>query len=303
MPLVTAPTPRALDALRERTTGIDTVLWDFTTPPPADRIDMAIAPYMAPAASLAPVADANVGVLHLLSIGFDGVRDAVGADILICNAAGAHEEATAELALAMILASRRGIPGFVRAQDCARWEQRFSIGLRGQRALVIGAGGVGTALTQRLLACGVHVERVGRSARRDELGRVIASAEMREHLPTSDIVVLAVPLTAETKGLVDAEFLAALPDDALIVNVARGPVVDTAALTAQLDTGRLFAALDVVDPEPLPADHPLWSQHRALIIPHVGGRVDTMHDALDDLLADQVERLRGGQQLRNVLPI
>ncbi|ROP49095.1 MULTISPECIES: NAD(P)-dependent oxidoreductase [unclassified Rathayibacter] len=298
---VTAPTIELTDALALRAPTAEVLHWDLTGPAPAERIDMVIAPYMAPAADLAPVAESDVDVLHLQSIGYDGVAAVAGASTTICNAAGAHEEATAELALALILASRRGLPGFLQAQNEERWEQRFTLGLRGQRAVVVGAGGIGTAVTRMLTAFGVQVIRVGRSSRTDAAGDVVERAGLEGLLPEADVLVLAVPLDDSTRGLVDAAFLAALPDSALVVNVARGPVVVTEALIAELRTGRLHAALDVTDPEPLPAGHPLWTCPNTLIAPHVGGRVSTMQADLVDLLSRQIHRLESGETLLNVV--
>ena len=299
--LITVPTTELLDALTAVLPDTNIRLWDVTGQAPAGHISMVVAPYMIPAANLAPLAGIDVDVLQLQSIGYDGVAAVVGADVVICNAAGAHEEATAELALALVLASRRGIPNFVRAQDRSSWEQQFTIGVRGQRATIIGAGGIGTATARRLEACGVSVTRVGRSARTDDFGSIASITDLPRLLPQTDIVVLAVPLDDSTVGLVDADFLAALPDNALIVNVARGPVVDTEALMVELESGRLWAALDVVDPEPLPSAHPLWSNPHAVIVPHVGGRVSTMHADLSDLIGRQIAALFRDEKVVNVV--
>ena len=124
---------------------------------------------------------------------------------------------------------------------------------------------------------------------------------MKHAGPTIDVVILVVPLTDQTRHLVDAAFLAALPDDALVVNVARGKVVDTGALLAELESGRLRAALDVTDPEPLPADHPLWRAPRTIITPHVGGYTDATTPRLVDLVGRQIEALVAGREPVNVV--
>jgi phosphoglycerate dehydrogenase-like enzyme len=298
--VVTVPTEHLRAALHAPETGVDIHVWDMTGAAPVDRIDMAVGPYMAPPATYDVLTGIDVGVLQLQSIGYDGVAERIGSDIALCNAAGAHEPATAELAVALILASRRSIPNFVEAQVRGEWAQAFSVGLRGQRVLVVGAGGIASEVTRRLIPFGVTVTRIGQSARVDDLGIVESVEELPLLLPNADVVVLAVPLSESTNGMVDEAFLAALPDNALVVNVARGPVVRTDALIAELLSGRLFAALDVTDPEPLPAGHPLWSAPNLLISPHVGGRVSTMIGDIEGLLRSQIQSLRDNGELANL---
>ena len=152
--------------------------------------------------------------------------------------------------LTLVLSSLRGVPAFVRAQDRHEWTSGWHPALADKTVLLVGYGAIGAAVEARLAPFECHVVRVARSAR----DGVHAITELPALLPTADVVVLVLPLTDETRGLVDAEFLAAMKDGALLVNVARGAVVDTAALVAELTSGRLRAAVDVVDPEPLPAD-------------------------------------------------
>jgi phosphoglycerate dehydrogenase-like enzyme len=125
--------------------------------------------------------------------------------------------------------------------------------------------------------------------------------ELPDLLPEADVVVLTVPYTAETRGMVDAAFLGAMKDGALLVNVARGPVVDTAALVAETSSGRLRAALDVTDPEPLPPDHPLWALPNVLVSPHVGGNTSAFLPRARRLVLDQLRRHAAGEPLRNVI--
>jgi phosphoglycerate dehydrogenase-like enzyme len=142
---------------------------------------------------------------------------------------------------------------------------------------------------------------VATRARDDDRGHVHGADELAGLLPAHDVVILATPLTDATRGLVDAAFLAALPDGALVVNVARGAVVDTAALVREVSSGRLRAALDVTDPEPLPADHVLWTLPGALVSPHVGGDTSAFPPRARALLRDQFERYAAGRPLRNVV--
>lgn len=192
--------------------------------------------------------------------------------------------------MTLILASQRGWPAVARNQVNEVWERPWAPGLIGAKVLLIGIGGIGREFEKRIAGFGASVIRVGRTAR----DGVHAVSELPELLPNADIVVLAVPLGDTTRGLIDDEFLDLLPTGALIVNVSRGPVVDTEALVRHVRDGRVRAALDVVDPEPLPAGHPLWSLPGSLISPHVGGQVRSMSSRVVPLVRSQIERLVNG---------
>ncbi len=166
-----------------------------------------------------------------------------------------------------------------------------------RRVLVVGYGAIGAAIEARLRAFECEVVRVARTAR----DGVHAIAELPELLPTADVVILIVPLTSETRGLVDAGFLAAMKQDALLVNLARGAVVVTDDLLAALHDGRVRAALDVTDPEPLPADHPLWDAPGVLISPHAGGASTAMWPRAHRLVREQLARFVAGEPLVNVM--
>jgi phosphoglycerate dehydrogenase-like enzyme len=163
--------------------------------------------------------------------------------------------------------------------------------------VVLGAGDIGTRVAAALDVFGADTVLVGRTAR----AGVHAIDELATLLPTADAVVVAMPLTDQTRGLVDAEFLAALPDGAIVVNVARGPVVDTDALLAELTTRRLHAFLDVTDPEPLPAEHALWSAPNVVITPHIGGGTEGWAARGQALIRAQIEHLLAGEPLENVV--
>src|SRR6202012_618890 len=177
------------------------------------------------------------------------------------------------LALGLLLAAQRELPRWVRDQEAGRWEHAHTRSLAGSRVLIVGYGSIGAALGRRLTACEAEVTRVARSPRPAE--DVHAVEELDALLPAADAVVLVTPLTEQTRGLLDTRRLALLPDGALVVNVGRGPVLDTGALLAETSSGRLRAALDVTDPEPLPADHPLWASPGGVIPPHVAGGAAT----------------------------
>jgi phosphoglycerate dehydrogenase-like enzyme len=236
-------------------------------------------------------------VVQMLSAGVDHVRAQVPAGVTLCNGRGIHDTSTAELTLTLVLASLRGIPEFVRAQDRHAWEPGWRPALADRRVVIVGHGAVGRAIEDRLLPFEVEVVRVARTAR----DGVHPIEDLPDLVPEADVVILVLPLTDATRGLVDADLLARMKDGALLVNVARGPVVDTDALVAELRSGRLRAAVDVVDVEPLPADSPLWSAPNLLISPHVGGASSAMWPRAHRLVRDQLHRFAAGEPLANVM--
>ncbi|OIV36747.1 dihydrofolate reductase [Mangrovactinospora gilvigrisea] len=241
-------------------------------------------------------------VAQTLTAGVDNVLPLLPSGVTLCNARGVHDASTAELALALALASLRGLPRFVRDQDRGVWDQTFHTSLADRTVLIVGYGSIGEAIERRLLPFEVaDVVRVARSARTHANGPVHAFTELPELLPSADVVVLVLPLTEESRQLVDAGFLARMKDGALLVNVARGPIVDTAALLAELGSGRISAALDVTDPEPLPAGHPLWSAPNVLISPHVGGASTAFGPRARRLVRAQLDRLERGELPANAV--
>jgi phosphoglycerate dehydrogenase-like enzyme len=237
----------------------------------------------------------SLQVVQTLSAGVDNVRGSVPDGVTLCNGRGIHDTSTAELTLALVLASLRGIPDFVRAHDRHEWTPGWRPALADKRVLLVGYGAIGAAIESRLVPFEVEVVRVARTAR----DGVHAIEELPDLLPDADVVVLVVPLTGATRGLVDAGFLARLKDGALLVNVARGPVVVTDDLVAALSSGRIRAAIDVADPEPLPPDSPLWTAPNLLISPHVGGASSAMWPRAHRLVRDQLHRFAAGEPLAN----
>jgi phosphoglycerate dehydrogenase-like enzyme len=262
--------------------------------------------FVPPFLSSGPVVDMldrmpNLKVIQLMSAGADAWIGRVPDGVILCDGRGIHNVSTSEWALTAILSSLRQFPRFAVAQSQHHWTTRDEVGvsheLAGKRVLVVGAGAIGEALTKRLTACEASVSLAARTAR----DGVHGVDELPDLLPDADIVVLLVPLTSSTIGLVDAKFLAAMHDGALLVNAARGPIVDTDALVAEVSTGRLGAALDVTDPEPLPPEHPLWSFPNVLITPHVGGAVTSLLPRAYQLVRDQLRRYAAGEPLINVV--
>jgi phosphoglycerate dehydrogenase-like enzyme len=243
-------------------------------------------------------------VVQLFTAGYDHVLAHLPSGVTLCNAAGVHDASTAEFAVALMLAAQRGIPEFARAQERGEWiGQRAWPALGDRRVLIVGYGRIGRALAARLAPFEVSLTAVASRPRAgdDVVERVHGFDELPWLLPHHDIVVLLTPLTDTTRGLADAAFLASMPDGALVVNVARGQVLDTAALLAETATGRLRAALDVTDPEPLPPDHPLWHAPGVLVAPHVGGAGDTFRPRMVRLLREQLTRYAAGAPLLHVV--
>ncbi|WP_405496675.1 2-hydroxyacid dehydrogenase [Nocardia sp. NBC_00511] len=206
-------------------------------------------------------------LVQLLTAGAEAWVGQIPGEVMLSTARGAHGASTAEWAITGLLAVYREFTGFAVAQREHRWTQHRTDTLHGKRILIIGAGDLATELQRMLIPFDTTVALVGTTAR----DGVHGSDEIPALLPHFDAVVLMVPVTADTIGMVDSTFLARMPDDAILVNAARGPVVRTDDLLSELRSGRLRAILDVTDPEPLPAAHPLWDAPGLLLTPHVGG--------------------------------
>ena len=239
----------------------------------------------------------NLEVVQLLTVGVDAALEYVPEHVSLCNAVGVHDASTAELAVALVLASLRGIDDFARAMPRGEWVHDRRSSLVDRNVLIIGAGGVGQAIAHRLIPFGTEVTLVARSQRPG----VVASSELPSLLPEADIVVLAVPLNMHTSGLVDDSFLSRMREGSLLVNVARGGVVDTQALVRHAQQGRIRAALDVTDPEPLPPEHPLWRIPGVLISPHVGGDTSAFLPRARALVEQQISRWRSKDPLMHVV--
>jgi phosphoglycerate dehydrogenase-like enzyme len=239
----------------------------------------------------------HLRLVQLMSAGAEQFVGRLPEGVVLCNARGAHTPATAEWAATATLAAQRDIPSFVRQQAEGRWAPHTARSMVGAKVLVVGAGDIGRTIGRMLSGFDVELTYVGRTAR----DGVHSTDELPELLPAADVVVLIVPVTPETRGMVDAALLARMKDGALLVNAARGVVVDTGALLAELTSGRLRAALDVTDPEPLPDGHPLWSAPNLLLTPHVAGAVPETNVRAAAAVTDQLRRILAGDPLANVV--
>ncbi|MGY1812050.1 NAD(P)-dependent oxidoreductase [Blastococcus sp. SYSU D00820] len=289
---------RAVEAVDPRVRGHRMLPGD---PPPSG--DAALAQVWVPRGG-APVPDPaflaalpHLRLVQLLSAGAERFTGRLPDGVVLCNARGAHTAATAEWVVAAVLAAQRGLPAYTRTQDVGRWEVTVERTLVGARVVVVGAGDIGRRIARMMAGFDVDLTLVARTAR----DGVRPVTDLPALLPEADVVVLALPLTPESAGLADAAFLARMRDGALLVNVARGELVDTDALLAELTGGRLRAALDVTDPEPLPAGHPLWRAPGLLLTPHVAGVVPDTDERAAAAVTAQLARLLEGRPLENVV--
>jgi phosphoglycerate dehydrogenase-like enzyme len=278
--------------------GVELLAWDGSGPPPSgiERTSFLVVKHGSPYAEMI-AAMPRLEAVQAVSAGIEYLLGVIPPGVTLCDGRGVHGGPVAEWILAGILAWVRDLPTFVRAQDRREWEPRPARELAGQRVLIIGAGDLGEQAARRLRAFDAEPIMVARHPR----AGVHATAELPELLPSAGIVVLVVPITEETRHMVDEAFLARMPDGALLVNAARGQVVVTDALLAELTAGRLHAVLDVTDPEPLPSDHPLWSAPNLLLTPHVAGSASGFPARAHALVREQIERHARGEPLRNVV--
>ena len=299
---VSVPTQEVAHALGDLGSDARIVVWDpRESDPPAEereRITIACLPHWTGGRTvygrlgMCP----DLKVIQIASAGYEHALPFIPPGVALANARGVHDTRVAEMTLALALASQRRLPALFDAQRRGAWEPDFGApSLADARALIIGYGSIGRAIAARLRACEVEVEGVARSARIAEDGTLAhAIGDVLSLLPHQDLVIVVTPHDDSTDRLVDASFLAAMRDDALLINVGRGRVVDTDALLAELESGRLRAALDVTDPEPLPAGHPLWSAPGCIVVPHVAGVETLVNRRYTELVRRQVEARRHG---------
>lgn len=275
---------------------VELVVWRPGDPALDRVIDLLVIPYTVSYELLRGL-DGQIRHIQSQSLGYDGADRFIPEGATFSNAVGVHEAPTAEMAMTLILASQRGWPDVGRNQGAEKWDRAMWPGLIGRRVLLVGVGGIGREFEKRIAGFDVALTRVARTARDDIHG----IDELPALLPSTDILVLAIPLNDETRGLVDGAFLDRLPAGALVVNVSRGPIVVTDALVEHVRTGAVRSALDVVDPEPLPSGHPLWSLPGSLLSPHLGGAVQSMNTRVDPLVLSQIDLLLRGERPTNIV--
>jgi len=303
---VTVPSQDLLGRLADLADRVRLVRWDLAAPLDPDvapDVDVVVVPhyFVRPGGFAVLHGLPRLRLVQLPSAGFEHALPHMPAGITLCNGRGVHSTGTAELALALTLAMQRGLPDAVAAQAEGRWSSPMLHSLADRRVVVVGAGSVGAAVVARLRPFEVDVVQVGRRARDTADDHVHAVTELPGLVADADVVILVVPLDASTHHLVDADLLARMKDGALLVNLARGKVVDTDALLAELSAGRLRAALDVTDPEPLPPDHPLWHAPNVLITAHQGGNTDATEPRVAAVVRRMIEDLLAGREPQNVV--
>ena len=262
------------------------------------QIDFYVPLYMGGAKALSYAAQMpNLKTLQMLNAGYDDALAYLRPGLTLCNARGVHDASTAELAVGLAIASRRGFPEFMREQIAGRWSHHRTSALSDSKIGIIGYGSIGKKIAKNLSGFEVSVTAFTQSGRDGSL----TIDQLDAHLPELDIIILILPLSDSSRHLFNAKRLAAMKDGALLINVARGPVVETDALVKELNSGRIFAALDVTDPEPLPTGHPLWSAKNLLLLPHVGGNSDAFEPRGRALVESQLQLLAAGAPLEQVV--
>ncbi len=239
----------------------------------------------------------NLKVLQMPNAGYDDAMEFMRPGMTLCNGRGIHDASTAELAVGLTIASLRGFPTFVRSQDKGEWNHAKFHSINDKKIGIVGFGSIGQTIARNLSGFDVEVIGFSKSGRDGS----ITMDKFDSYLPSLDVAILILPLNDESRGLFGADRLALMKDGALLVNVARGPIVDTSALIAELNSGRISAALDVTDPEPLPMGHPLWSAKNVLIAPHVGGNTSAFEPRARKLVEAQLQRIADGQPLANII--
>jgi phosphoglycerate dehydrogenase-like enzyme len=256
-----------------------------------DSIDIFVPEYMGTSANVAPVKTmTNVSFVQMPMAGFDSAIPFMRPGMKLSNARGVHNDSTAELAVALTLASLRGFPQFMRNQAESKWLHTREQSLSDKTVGIIGYGSIGKSLEKLLSNFPITIKRFAQTSR----DNVIAIADLDIHLPELDVVILLVPLSNSSRYMFNSERFAKMKEGALLVNVARGPVVDSDALLNALRSGKIRAALDVTDPEPLPSDHPLWREPNCLIVPHVGGDSSAFEPRIQNLVEQQLQRISQG---------
>jgi phosphoglycerate dehydrogenase-like enzyme len=267
-------------------------------PPGAGEVEFYVPPFFPDLPAITAMAQLpSLRVVQVQTAGVERLLPHVPPGVTLCNARGVHDASTAEWVVAVTLAALRDLPYFAAEQAAQRWSYRFTDSLADKSVLIVGYGSIGGAVERRLAGFEVTVQRVARRPREG----VAAVSELPELLPSADVVILLAPVTPQTIGMVDAGFLACMKDGALLVNAARGPLVVTDALTEELRHGRLRAAVDVTDPEPLPPGHPWWGLPNVLITPHVAASTSAQLTRMLAFLRAQADRFARGEELVNVV--
>jgi phosphoglycerate dehydrogenase-like enzyme len=300
MTVICLPDEHSREWVRDLGLDVTVVVWDGDGPAPrgVENVEFMVPPYLPTAWSRDALARLPaLKVIQLLTAGADPWLDVVPDEVTLCRGAGVHGSSTAQLAVAGLLMHWHRLPELARQQAEHQWRALSRESGEDKNIVILGAGDIGSKVAAALAAFGSAITLIGRTAR---VG-VRSVDELPDIVGDHDALVVATPLTAETHGMVDAALLAKLPDGAVVVNVARGPIVVTGHLLAELQARRLRAFLDVTDPEPLPPDHPLWDAPNLILTPHVGGGAAGWFDRAGEVVRAQVLRYAQGAAVTNVI--
>ena len=277
--------------------GVEVIRWDLKDPAPEGLDILVTGHWMSPnGVELAQRTGAHL--LQIGSIGFDSLNPDLPEGLQVANAATVHETATSEMVVGILIALYRQIPTMVRNTEHRRWDNFYTSGLADRKIMLIGVGGVGRAIAQRLEPFEVELTYVASRERDEEYGHVFALSQIDALLPQQDAVVVVIPATDSTRGMIDRDFLSQMKDGAVFLNAGRGTLADTQALA---EAGhRLQIAVDVADPEPLPPDSPLWDTAQ-LITSHNGGNTLGMHRRMKVLVERQIKHALAGEPFENIV--
>lgn len=233
--------------------------------------------------------------VHCSQAGYEDILPHIPENVILCNASGLHDVSTSELAIGLAIASRRGFAQFMDNQKQSLWHRTTKPALADSHVGIVGHGHIGKRIASMLEIFETKVTSFSRSG----ADGAIKISEFDNFLPDLDVIILILPLTQDTKNFINADRIKKMKDGATLINVARGAIVDTDALVAELNTGRITAGLDVTDPEPLPAGHPLWSAPNLIITPHVGGDSTAFDPRARKMVQEQLARIAENKPLLN----
>jgi len=271
---------------------------DLTNQSKLDAVTVYIPKYMGGVKSLEVMQQMpNLKLVQLLTAGYEDALKFLPKNVALANARGVHDLSTAELTLALTLASRSGVANYIKGQQAETWIRDVRGSIINSAVAIVGYGSIGQEIAKVFSPFTSNITGFTRSGSN---GTKLIS-ELDELLPEYDIVVLITPLTDETKGLFDAKRISLMKPGALLVNMARGQVVVTDDLVSALNQGKIYAAVDVTDPEPLPAGHPMWSAKNLIISPHVGGNSSTFPSRAKQLISTQLGNMAAGKQPINIV--
>jgi phosphoglycerate dehydrogenase-like enzyme len=259
-------------------------------------IEFYVPSYMGDIRTLEVIAEMkNLKIVQYSQAGYDDILPHIPNNVILCNASGLHDVSTSELAIGLAIASRRGFTQFIDNQKKGLWHRQTKPTLADSHVGIVGYGHIGKRIASLLEEFETKVTPFSRSGN----DGAVKISEFDNFLPDLDVIILILPLTHESKHFINADRIKKMKDGATLINVARGAIVDTNALIAELHTGRITAGLDVTDPEPLPEGHPLWSAPNLIITPHVGGDSAAFDPRARKMVEEQLERLAQSKPLLN----